>query len=120
MRFPIDEYIQSTHEVFVECPRMRGLKLVSVEVTDGFLRARFEGPPGDFRGPYGVMVRLPETQQDEQWVRLAGGEQTVRDWVHAGVALRAVRAHAAAQNHARGYRYDDTWWLFNDRADDMP
>ena len=110
-----DEYIEATQQVFAGCPRISGLQLVSAEAADGFLTARFEGPLGDFRGPYGIIVRLPRTRQDELWTRYASeGEETVKDWVYAGVALRAVKAHAASQNQDRGYTTDNVWWLIND------
>ncbi len=114
-RLRLDEYVEATQQVFAGCPRISGLQLVSAEVAGGFLTVRFEGPLGDFRGPYGVVVRLPRTRQDELWARYAGaGEKTVKDWAYAGVALRAVEAHAASQNQDREYTTENVWWLINE------
>ncbi len=111
----LHEYIEATEHVFAGCPRISGLRLLSAEAADGLLAVRFEGPLDDFRGPYGAVVRLPATRQDPLWSRYTGeGEGTVKDWVYASVALRAVEAHAASQTQDRGYTADNVWWLIND------
>ncbi len=119
MELRLGEYVEATQQVFAGCPRISGLQLASAEAADGILTARFEGPLGDFRGPYGVVVRLPKTRQDELWAKYGGeGDRTVKDWVYAGVALRAVEAHAASQHRDRGYTMDNVWWLINDITND--
>ena len=109
------EYVEATYQVFAACPRISGLRLVSVEAADGILTVQFEGPLDDFRGPYGIIVRLPRNRQDQLWARYVGdGGGTVGSWAHAGVALRAVEAHTVSQNEYRGYTADNVWWLIND------
>ena len=108
------DYVEATYQVFAACPRISGLRLVSVEAAEGILTALFEGPLDDFRGPYGIIVRLPRKRQDQLWARYASGEGTVGTRAHTGVALRAVEAHTASQNEDRGYTSGNVWWLIND------
>ena len=92
---------------------------------------------GDFRGPYGVIVRLPCDTGDEVWAEYAGTRSdtdldsapgssgglevgrvqgSVDQWAHAGVAMRAVRAHAASLDQDRGYTVDGVWWIVDDTS----
>ncbi|MEG9250022.1 hypothetical protein V6S67_18180 [Arthrobacter sp. Soc17.1.1.1] len=87
------------------------------EARLGFATVRFDGPADDFRGPYGAMVRLPKKRHDDLWDRYANDRDATVDWVHAGVAMRAVRAHALSQDLDRGYTIDDVWWIINDCLD---
>ncbi|MBG6184725.1 hypothetical protein IWX65_002703 [Arthrobacter sp. CAN_A214] len=106
-------YAVATEQAFGGCPNVSGLQLLSVESRHGFVAARFEGPIDDFRGPYGVVIRLPRDQLDEQWTSYAGSG-TVYEWAHAAVAMRAVNAHAASADQDREYSPDGTWWLVRD------
>ncbi|MFJ6004052.1 hypothetical protein [Arthrobacter sp. NPDC092385] len=112
-----ETYAAATKQAFGRCPNLSGLQLLSVESRHGFLTARFEGPIDDFRGPYGVVVRLPKDQLDNQWTEYAGSG-TVYEWAHAAVAMRAVNAHAASADQDRAYSPDGTWWLIRDTNPD--
>jgi hypothetical protein len=113
-------FVAATERAFARCPKLSGLHLVSAEAAHGFLTARFEGPVGDFRGPYGVVVRLPVTGQDDLWATYAGLEGSVNDWCHAAVALRALDAHLSSRRENRGYSPDGVWWLFDESPGQEP
>lgn len=113
-----EEYVKAIEQAFARCPSLRGLRLLSTEARLGFATVRFEGPINDFRGPYGAIVRLPRKQHDDLWNRYVDDtESTVDDWAHAGIAMRAVRAHALSQDLERGYTMDGVWWIINDTVD---
>lgn len=110
-----EDYLAATEAAFSRCPKLSGLRFVSADIDDGFLAVRFEGPADDFRGPYGVVVRLPGDRQDEQWARYSG-TGTVDDWAHRAVAMRSLSAHEASADQHRGYSPDGVWWLVSDPA----
>lgn len=113
-----EEYVQAIERVFARCPSLSGLRLSSAEARLGSATIRFEGPVDDFRGPYGAMVRLPKEQHDDLWNRYVDDwKATVDDSVHAGIAMRAVRAHTLSQDLDRGYTLDGVWWIIKDCFD---
>ncbi|WP_422391904.1 hypothetical protein [Arthrobacter sp. N1] len=113
-----EEYVPAIERAFVRCPSLSGLRLLSAEARLGFATVRFEGPVDDFRGPYGAMVRLPKEQHDDLWNRYVDDRHaTIDDWAHAGIAMRAVRAHTLSQDQDRGYTLDGVWWIINDCLD---
>ncbi|MHA7283325.1 hypothetical protein [Arthrobacter sp. TMS2-4] len=110
-----EEYVQAIERAFERCPNLSGLRLLSAEARLGFATVRFEGPAGDFRGPYGAMVRLPAGEHDELWTKhVDPATGTVEDWAHARIAMRAVTAHEASRDLERGYNLDGVWWIVND------
>jgi hypothetical protein len=112
----LGDFVDSTKRAFAKCPKLSGLRLLTAEVRHGLLTARFEGPVGDFRGPYGVIIQLPLHRHDIQWTRYAGMEGTADHWAHAGVAMRALEAHNASRSEDRGYTPDGIWWLIDEKC----
>ncbi len=113
-----EEYVQAIEQAFARCPNLSGLRLLSAEARLGFATVRFEGPINDFRGPYGAIVRLPKNQHDDLWNRyIDDANGTVFDWVHAGIAMRAVDAHTLSRELKRSYTIDGVWWIINDTLD---
>jgi hypothetical protein len=108
------EFIAATERAFGKCPKFSGLRLISAQARFGFLSAQFEGPAGDFHGPYGVTVQLPPTREHRLWVRYAGLDGTVDDWAHSAVAMRALDAHTTLDHENRTFSPDGVWWLIND------
>lgn len=110
------EYVEVAEKAFAKCPRFRGLRYLSAEARHGFLAVRFEGPVDDYRGPYGIIVRLPGNAQDELGTQHGGAgaesvAESVQDWAHSAVATPALEAHAASRDQARPYSPDGVWWL---------
>jgi hypothetical protein len=114
------EYVEVVEKAFAKCPRFRGLRFLSAEVRHGFLAVRFEGPVDDYRGPYGIIVRLPGNAQDELGTQHGGAgvesvagsaAGSVQGWAHSAVAMPALEAQAATRNQARPYSPDGVWWL---------
>lgn len=120
-----EDYLSATESAFARCPNYSGLRLISVDARHGYLSARFEGPVGDFRGPYGVRVSLPADQKDPLWSRYTEAG-SVADWAQAAVVNRALEVHALSVRQERGYTSDDVWWLIDDsdakraESDDRP
>jgi hypothetical protein len=112
-----DECVDAARWSFRQCPRFTGLQLCDVRVDRGFLRVRFEGPVPDFRGPYGLIVRLPRSTDEDAWTRHTTSD-SVQDWATVAVAHRAVSAHAVSLDQDRPYTSDDVWWLINDSVED--
>lgn len=110
-----EEYIDAAEEAFAHCPEVRNLSLVSVQARAGMLTAHFEGRRGDFRGPFGIAVRLSqdafERQPSERVAR-----DSVREWVHRNLVTRASEAYQASMGHQRGYTPDGVWWLVRERT----
>lgn len=96
------------------CPKRSGLRLLTAETNNGFLTAQFEGPAGDFGGPYGVIVQLPTSKEDSLWIKHAGPEGNVNVWARSGVAIRALKAHTTSRDETRRYTPDNVWWLINE------
>lgn len=108
-----EDYLRATEDAFARCPNYSGLRLISVEVRHGQLSARFEGPVGDFRGPYGVRVLLPSGGQEASGSS-APDADPVADWAQAAVVKPSLEAHASSAQQERGYTSDDVWWLIDD------
>jgi hypothetical protein len=108
------EFVAATERAFGKCPKFSGLRLISAQARFGLLSAQFEGPAGDFHGPYGVIVQLPPTRQHGLWVGYAGLEGSVDDWACSAVAMRALDAHTTLHQENRTYSPDGVWWLIND------
>lgn len=108
-----EDYVRATEDAFGRCPSYSGLRLTSAEVRHGCLSVRFEGPVGDFRGPYGVRVVLPADDEVRGWSARA---DPLGEWVTAAVLRRTLDAHAQSERQARGYTTDDVWWLLDDSA----
>lgn len=114
-----EEYVEVAEKAFAKCPKFRGLRYLSAETRDGFLKVRFEGPLDDHRGPYGIIVPLPDSANDAQdgpgpqhpatsAESVAG---SVEDWADSAVAMGALEAHAASRARTRPYSRDGVWWL---------
>ncbi|WP_434995150.1 hypothetical protein [Arthrobacter sp. Ld5] len=111
------EYVVAARQEFVKCPNVSGLRVTSVVAGQGYLTAQFEGPMGDFRGPYGIIVRLPTSTLDPLWAEhTSAGDRTVQGWVRAAIITRTLRAHRDSQDGDRGYTPDDVWWLIDDKT----
>jgi hypothetical protein len=61
-----EEYIGAAEKAFAKCPKFKGLRYLSAEARHGFLTVRFEGPLDDHRGPYDVIVHLPDNARHAQ------------------------------------------------------
>lgn len=111
-----EEYVAATERAFSRCPTFKGLRLLYADARYGFLTLRFEGPIDDHRGPYGAVVRLPNTSREE----VTGYEQatgsSAEDWTHGNLTARTLAAYASSQNQERPYSKDGVWWLINDEA----
>lgn len=110
-----EEYVAAVEGAFGRCPKFGGLHLLSAETSQDLLAVRFEGPADDCRGPYGIIVRLPGNVHEERSAEHElAGEESVEDWAHAAVAVRALEAHAASRDLVRPYCRDGVWWLLRE------
>lgn len=85
------EFVVAARREFEKCPKVSGLRVTSVDAGQGYLTARFEGPMGDFRGPYGIVLRLPRSTRDSLWAAHARtGDRTVQGWTRAAIITRVL------------------------------
>lgn len=109
-----EEYLEAAQRAFARCPSFSGLRLQSIEARHGFVMVKFEGRAGDYRGPYGVVVRLPQVGEAE------AGEVSVEDWARLGVVVPALEAYKASQGQERPYSPDGVWLLQSAHGQSAP
>jgi hypothetical protein len=109
-----EEYVAATEQAFTRCPTFRGLRLLSAGIRHGLLTVRFEGPMDDHRGPYGVVMRLPEAQPEPVASTGNALPGDVEDWAHGDLTIQVLGAYASSLNQERPYSHDGVWWLTGD------